>query len=59
LFVDVNLGGGKTERIIIYEGDSSSELSEAFAAKYSKVTLYHTLDLNDEKKLKFKEMLDF
>jgi len=27
LYVDVNIGGGKTERIIIYEGDKPEELA--------------------------------
>ena len=35
LYVDVNIGGGKTERIIIYEGDKPEELAELFARKHS------------------------
>ena len=31
LFVDVNLGAGKSERIVIFEGDKSEDLANKFA----------------------------
>lgn len=31
LFVDVNLGGGRTERIVVFEGDRSEDLANKFA----------------------------
>lgn len=34
LFVDVNLGKGKKERIVIYEGDISEDLAEQFAIEH-------------------------
>ena len=34
LFVDVNLGGGKSERIIVYEGDKSEILAKQFADEH-------------------------
>jgi len=36
LFVDVNLGMGRTERIVVHEGDRSDELAARFAASHSK-----------------------
>jgi len=49
LFVDVNLGAGKSERIVIYEGDDSLTLANQFSDK-------HGLDAG--MKVKLKEMLD-
>jgi len=49
LFVDVNLGQGKSERIVIYEGDDSLTLANQFSEK-------HGLDAG--MKVKLKEMLD-
>jgi len=49
LFVDVNLGQGKSERIVIYEGDDSLTLANQFSDK-------HGLDAG--MKVKLKEMLD-
>lgn len=37
LFVDVNLGSNRTERITVYEGDRSDELAAQFAATHSKL----------------------
>ena len=34
LFVDVNLGQGKAERIIVYEGDKSETLARRFAEEH-------------------------
>ncbi len=34
LFVDVNLGQGKAERIVVYEGDRSDELAQRFADEH-------------------------
>lgn len=50
LFVDVNLAPNKTERIIVYEGDLSSELAAKFAYD-------HNLDEFMQEKLK--ELLDY
>jgi len=36
LFVDVNLGQGRTERIVVYEGDSPEELAQKFSEEHSK-----------------------
>jgi hypothetical protein len=36
LFVDVNLGPDKTQRIIVYEGDTAKALARKFALEYSK-----------------------
>ncbi len=36
LFVDVNLGMGKTERIIVYEGDRSEDLANKFSETHGK-----------------------
>jgi hypothetical protein len=44
LYVDVNLGPGKTERIIVYDGDTAESLAEKFAVT-------HGLDLNMKGKL--------
>jgi hypothetical protein len=49
LFVDVNLGQGKSERIVIYEGDDSLTLANKFADKHG---------LDSVMKGKLKEMLD-
>ncbi|CAD8101174.1 unnamed protein product [Paramecium primaurelia] len=50
LFVDVNLGPSKTERIVVYEGDQSSDLAARFANE-------HNLDEFMQEKLK--ELLDY
>jgi hypothetical protein len=44
LFVDVNLGPGRAERIVVYEGDTAEELAEEF-------TLKHGLDESLKEKL--------
>mmetsp|Transcript_30767 Transcript_30767/g.27988 ORF Transcript_30767/g.27988 Transcript_30767/m.27988 type:complete len:200 (+) Transcript_30767:208-807(+) len=49
LFVDVNLGAGKAERIVVYEGDKSEDLARQFA-------IDHGLDMSMTGKLK--ELLD-
>ena len=36
LFVDVNLGPGKAERIVVYENDTAEQLAEKFAYVHSK-----------------------
>jgi hypothetical protein len=36
LFVDVNLGAGRAERIVVYEGDKSDELAARFAEEHRK-----------------------
>ena len=36
LFVDVNLGPGRAERIVVYEGDTAEQLAEEFTQKHSK-----------------------
>ena len=35
LFVDVNLGVNRSERIVVYEGDSSEELADKFSQLHS------------------------
>ena len=35
LFVDVNLGPERTERIIVYEGDTAIDLAEKFSKEYN------------------------
>ena len=44
LYVDVNLGPGKSERVVVYEGDTAKGLAEKFA-------LVHNLDSNMQGKL--------
>jgi len=44
LYVDVNLGPGKSERIIVYDGDTADSLADKFS-------LSHGLDLNMRGKL--------
>ena len=34
LFVDVNLGPGRAERIVVYEGDTAEELADEFTKKH-------------------------
>ena len=34
LFVDVNLGPGRSERIVVYEGDTAEKLAEEFTQKH-------------------------
>jgi len=36
LFVDVNLGLGKSDRIVVYEGDKSDTLAKKFALIHRK-----------------------
>lgn len=36
LYVDVNLGENKAERIIVYEGNRAEDLSKEFAIKHCK-----------------------
>jgi len=44
LYVDVNLGPGKSERIVVYDGDTADSLAETFSKK-------HSLDNNMKSKL--------
>jgi hypothetical protein len=44
LFVDVNLGPGRSERIVVYEGDTAEQLADDFTKK-------HGLDENLKEKL--------
>lgn len=44
LYVDVNLGPGKSERIVVYDGDTAESLAEKFANS-------HGLDYNMKGKL--------
>lgn len=44
LFVDVNLGGDNSERIVVYEGDTAEELSHRFCEE-------HGLDEDTREKL--------
>jgi len=34
LYVDVNLGPTKSERIVVYDGDTASNLAEDFSKKH-------------------------
>ena len=34
LYLDVNIGGGRTERLVIFEGESAESLTNAFANKH-------------------------
>ena len=43
LFVDVNLGQGKGERIVVYEGDKSDVLAAQFAETHGNFLFYHFL----------------
>ena len=36
LFVDVNLGPGRTERIVVYEGEAAEALARKFATQHGK-----------------------
>ncbi len=38
LFVDVNLGPGRAERIVVYEGDTAEALADEFTRKHCKST---------------------
>ena len=49
LFVDVNLGQGLSERIVVFEGDESAVLAMEFAEVHS---------LNEEMQGKLKALLD-
>jgi hypothetical protein len=49
LYVDVNLGPGKSERIVVYEGDTADHLAEKFA-------LSHGLD--QSMRVKLTQLLD-
>ena len=42
LFVDVNLGVGKQERIVVCEGDRADDLAERFAKMHSKFEFYQS-----------------
>ena len=44
LYVDVNLGPGKSERIVVFDGDTAESLAENFTKK-------HCLDANMKSKL--------
>ena len=44
LYVDVNLGPGKSERIVVYDGDTAESLAEKFSQT-------HGLDHNMKGKL--------
>lgn len=37
LYVDVNLGANRTERIVVFEGDESEELAERFIQEHGTV----------------------
>lgn len=49
LFVDVNIEDGKTERIIVYDGDKSDQLASRFASEHG---------LDPSMKQRLKELLD-
>ena len=37
LFVDVNLGPGRADRIVVYEGDTAESLAERFSQEHGKL----------------------
>lgn len=39
LFVDINLGDDQVERIVVYEGNTASELALQFSNKHGKMIL--------------------
>ena len=53
LFVDVNAGWGRIERVTIHQGDTPETLAEQFAKKHGKKL---TLDLNEKTRAKLKLM---
>ena len=63
LFVDVNLGQGKNERIVVYEGDKSEVLAVKFAEEHGSllthsIILLRYLGLDEVMAGKLKELLD-
>ena len=36
LFVDVNFGAGRSQRIVVYDGDTAEDLADRFATEHSK-----------------------
>ena len=42
LFVDVNLGPGRSERIVVYEGNTAEQLADEFTQRHGKL-LFLTL----------------
>lgn len=50
LFVDVNLGPGRAERIVVYEGDTAEALAEEFTQKHRKHPIPNSLELDDNLK---------
>ena len=49
LFLDVNLGKGKSARIVIYEGDKPADVIEAFSSEHN---------LNEKKKSKLLDVIN-
>ncbi len=41
LFVDVNLGVGKQERIVVCDGDKADELAERFSKMHSNIVFMY------------------
>ena len=60
LFVDVNLGPEKSERIVVYENDTAEQLAEQFADKHGKrhAAGYFLIDLDTPMKEKLTELLE-
>lgn len=49
LFVDVNLGGENSERIIVFEGDTAKDLAQRFCDEHN---------LDDETQEKLEDLLE-
>lgn len=49
LSLDINLGEGKTDKIIVYDGDTPKQIAEAMAKRHS---------LNSEVTAKFEKILE-
>lgn len=71
LFVDVNLGLGKVERIVVHEGERAEDVAMNFARLHSKeqaskrelmdsysFKLYVITDIDSDTMRRFKEILD-
>ncbi len=57
LYVDVNLGPDKSERIVIYHGDTAEGLTEKFGEKHSKSCTFQPVELDNETKSRLMQML--
>ena len=56
--MDVNLGNGRVERIVVNEGDKSEDLADRFAKDHCNNFKLKILELDTNTRKKFKELLD-